>query len=341
VAEARVISSGVPPLTIGDAAQRVLQEQARTMRRYAQKVRRGKDPEDVHQMRVASRRLRAVLRELRSHLVVDPRIRRGLRWLAGRLGAVRDTDVILALLEEHRGAARGVEAQRHAALVAELERRRGKARRRLRAALAEPRYRRLTTRLRRSAAAPATTGQADATAARVLTDALERMAGELERHPAMAATTPSADELHALRIAFKRTRYVLDLHAAVGGPAYDVERRLACELQDVLGALHDHDLLLGWLAEGQGAFAGPWPVLEQRLTAGRRRLLGRFRRLRKQWRERTRADAMVAPLAEPRFVHLEPRPMTLRLVAGGKNVASEEVRGQQSEVRSANLHSAP
>lgn len=320
-----MISSGQAPLTIGDAAQRVLQEQARAMRRYAQKVRRGKDPEDVHQMRVASRRLRAVLRELRAHLLVDPRIRRGLKWLARRLGAVRDADVILALLEEHRGAARGVEAQRHAALVALLEKRRAKARRSLREALDRDRYRRLTTRLRRSAAAPATTGRADATAGRVLTDTLERMAGELERHAAMTAAVPSADELHALRIAFKRTRYVLDLHAAVGGPAYDVERRLARELQDVLGVLHDHDLLLGWLAEGKGAFAGPWPVLEARLTAGRRRLLGRFRRLRKQWQERTRPDATVAPLAEPRFVHLEPRPMTLRLVAGGKSVAAREV----------------
>jgi CHAD domain-containing protein len=253
---------------------------------------------------------------------VDSRVRRELRRLAGHLGVVRDADVILALLGTHVPQVAGVEATRLLALVGSLGRRRAKARRRLVGALDRPRYARLTRRLASYAQAPAVTGDPDVLAERVLAEAIERLAGEVEREPAMVDAKPSPESLHALRIAFKRLRYVLDFHAAIGGPAYDVEREMARTMQDVLGEVHDHDLLLSWMEAGTGTFAGPWPVLDARLASERTTLYRRFLRLRRRWRERTRAAPNVAPLEEPRFVHLEARPVALRLVSGGKQVAS-------------------
>ena len=65
-------------------------------------VRLGDDPEDVHQVRVATRRLRSDLRTFRP--VLDPEwdesLRAELKWLGGLLGAVRDADVLLDRLEE-------------------------------------------------------------------------------------------------------------------------------------------------------------------------------------------------------------------------------------------------
>lgn len=58
-------------------------------------VRHG-DPGAVHDMRVAARRLRATLRSFRPVLDADRTepVRAELRWLAHRLGAVRDSDVL-------------------------------------------------------------------------------------------------------------------------------------------------------------------------------------------------------------------------------------------------------
>lgn len=54
------------------------------------------DPEYLHQMRVAVRRLRAGLAACASALPADPFdvIRAELKWLGARLGAARDWDVL-------------------------------------------------------------------------------------------------------------------------------------------------------------------------------------------------------------------------------------------------------
>src|SRR5258705_12274945 len=61
-------------------------------------ARNGRDPEDVHQMRVAVRRLRAILRASRS--LFDPnwadRLRRDLKWLGTAPGPGRDLYVLHA-----------------------------------------------------------------------------------------------------------------------------------------------------------------------------------------------------------------------------------------------------
>jgi CHAD domain-containing protein len=138
-------------------------------------------------------------------------------------------------------------------------------------------------------------------------------------HEAMRETRPTPEALHDLRIAVKWLRYTLDFHGEAGGLAYDAEHALARDLQDVLGELRDHDLLLAMLA-ADGADA--WPQLTARVTEGRHRLWRRFLELRRRWHARTRPAQTVAPLAEPRFVNLEVTPVQLRLVTPHKSVAA-------------------
>ena len=54
------------------------------------------DPDSVHTMRVATRRLRSALKTFRPLFVPEERrlLRAELRWLAAELGAARDADVI-------------------------------------------------------------------------------------------------------------------------------------------------------------------------------------------------------------------------------------------------------
>jgi len=60
-----------------------------------------------------------------------------------------------------------------------------------------------------------------------------------------AALDPAnVEELHDMRIAAKRLRYVLELTGFVFGKPADTARRRARDLQDILGEIHDCDVML-------------------------------------------------------------------------------------------------
>ena len=126
---------------IAEGARRVLRRFFGRMLAREDAVSKDDDPEDVHQMRVASRRLRAALQIVEGIYDADDirRYRRGLRRVAQALADVRDLDVFrghvlgyLAGLPEDARAdiaplVAAVEAQRDqasAALVGDLDRRR-------------------------------------------------------------------------------------------------------------------------------------------------------------------------------------------------------------------------
>lgn len=318
--------SPAPALTTRQAAGKIFAAQVRLIGHHEKGARQGGEPEDVHQMRVATRRLRAALRVFDGFLAPKQRIRKGLPWTARRLGRVRDHDVVIALLEDrHRHALYGEEAKRLDALLAGLKERRYAAQERLEKSMKKGRYEKLRRALDDFAKRPRFAGDEDAMAARTLAEAIAQRGGVVAKDVAMTEAEPTPDELHRLRIEYKRLRYVLDFHAETCGMAYEVERKLAREMQECLGELHDHDLLLFWLERGEDFFAGPWPALQPRLAVDRQKLFRRFLRLRKRWMERTKADATVATIEEPRFVSLEAAPVTLRLITTPKQVASTMV----------------
>ena len=326
--------SPAPALTVRQAASRIVARQVRDLVLHEKGARRGAT-EAVHQMRVQTRRLLAALALFANVLRPGRRAGRArLRWLARALGRVRDLDVIAALLEErHLPHLAGVEAARLEDLVAALKERRWRAQRRLKAMLARGRYAKLKAALQERARRPRfrKSGDEDAMAARFLADRIHREARRVSAHRGMTERAPAAADLHALRIAVKRLRYVLDFHAETCGIAFDEERTLTRDLQDCLGEIHDHDVLLSWFSgQAEAAatpveaalFAGAWRVLPERLSADRARLARRFLRLRRKWLRRTEPAGIVAPLEEPRFVTLEAAPVQLRLSPPQKTVAS-------------------
>jgi CHAD domain-containing protein len=203
---------------IRDQAERVLAHDPGT--------RLGTDPEELHQLRVATRRLRAFLRAGRE--LLDPQwaepVREELRWLGGSLGPVRDLDVLI----EHLAPAvesLGEDVRAGRTLLRALERDRRAARRKLLKALDSERYFALLDALE----------QPIATVAEVPT--LEAIhAGEHRRlgKAARALGPESPDEdLHAARINVKRARYAAELLGA------DQYVKSAKRLQDVLGEHQD------------------------------------------------------------------------------------------------------
>ncbi len=204
----------------------------------------GEDPEELHQMRVAVRRMRAMLKAARPLLerTWADDLRAELGWLGRALGPVRDADV---LIERLRGqAATFDDTGREAvetlieALVAERE----TARAEMLATLSSRRY----TALLRSLAT-AVSQQLPTPRGRVAVPPLVELVHteyrRLCKAVRAAGENPPDEVLHALRIQGKRLRYTGELVAASGRkPVRKPVRKLVAStvaLQDVLGEHQD------------------------------------------------------------------------------------------------------
>ncbi len=214
----------------------MLERQRRGILAHDPGVRIGGDPEDVHQMRVAVRRSRAVLRAARPLLdrtATEP-VRDELEWLGDLLGPVRDLDVLLEDLDERLAAL--PEDDRFAAkrIVQALAAERDLARARLLEGLESERYLALLDRLARLAAEPPASEKEKP---------LQKLAaGQFKRLRVCVAELdddPSDAQLHRVRVLAKRARYTAELaEATVGKPASRFIDR-AKELQDVIGEHQD------------------------------------------------------------------------------------------------------
>ncbi len=112
-------------------------------------VRLDEDPEDVHQARVATRRLRSDLRTFRAYLPDDWAldIRAELGWLAEALGRARDADVLFERLHGQVDSLDQRDAEAAGALLGRLVAEQGDAREALLKVLDTDRYGALLDRL--------------------------------------------------------------------------------------------------------------------------------------------------------------------------------------------------
>jgi len=216
-------------------------------------TRLGKDPECLHQMRVATRRARSVLR------VAGPlfeekwsaSLRAELSWLGGVLGGVRDLDVLTAHLRSECETLEPAEADALRPVFSGLSAERKKARAALTRALNGKRYASLLARLEEAATSPllGENGVAlDARAAKEfdkLTKSMKRLGSE-----------PTDEELHRARISGKRARYAAELAAEVAPRSPESFIEKAKDFQDVVGVHQDAVVAeekLRVLAHGDGA----------------------------------------------------------------------------------------
>jgi CHAD domain-containing protein len=209
-----------------DDLQRALRGHVRELVEREPGVRLGADPEELHKQRVATRRLRSLLRSTRSQLE-DPervdRLRDELRWLGGLLGEVRDRDVLIAYLLEELATID--EAAAFGGILELLDAEREEARKELLAALDSPRYRTLLEELEQPPALRE--GERVETAAEAEYDRLRKAVKRLGKDPA-------DQELHRVRKTAKRARYAAE---TLDGESRFVSR--AKDVQDVLGEHQD------------------------------------------------------------------------------------------------------
>jgi len=226
----------------------------------------GDDVEGVHQLRVATRRLRSALSLFRPVLPRADYFRflGDVKWLAAALGPARDWDVFHDELIEPVRLAMGAEsAEDFLALDAAITRRRAAAREAARAAIASPRHARFQIDFgewlesrgwRRQEVSEDSVRLFNPVVdlADALLDRRHRKAKRVGRNFAALSTA----RRHELRIALKKLRYAAEFFQSLHEP-HLVRRYIArlSGLQDALGHLNDtttaHRLSRDLHAEGE------------------------------------------------------------------------------------------
>jgi CHAD domain-containing protein len=204
------------------------------------------EPDSVHQMRVATRRLRSLLatyRRLYGRSVTDP-VRDELKWLGGVLGAARDAEVqrerlLAAAAEEPEDVLLGPVATR---IDTDLQAEYSEAHAAVVEALDGGRYLSLLRSLDAVVTSPPGEPAAQRRAAEVLPRLVRRSWKRLrkaERTASAAAPEERAAALHEVRKSAKRARYAAEaVQPVFGRPAARFGSRMKA-LQTHLGELQD------------------------------------------------------------------------------------------------------
>ncbi|WP_284749388.1 CYTH and CHAD domain-containing protein [Amycolatopsis sp. RTGN1] len=255
------------------------------------------DVEDsVHQMRVATRKLRSALRTFGSIVDVSAPLADELKWLGQQLAPARDAEVSEQRLREQLDdlPSELVFGPLRQYLTRYFAREAEEGRTRALAALEGKRYRNLLRALDKVVTDPPLTGRARKPAKSALRKPLRKAAEKLRRAEAAARDLDGLEletALHEVRKKAKRARYAADTVKPVYGKKLREWRKNVKAVQRTLGEHQDttvgrdvlHHLAIAGHAEGQNTFTFGM-VYERDAEAAERlreRFAGEWRRLRK------------------------------------------------------------
>lgn len=205
----------LPQDSFSDAGIKIIGLQVYRMRANIEGTIRDLDPEFLHDLRVATRRARFVLKIFGEIWEPDEiqNLRRELKWIAQSVSDVRDLDVLLARLEVDLNKA-GASQETRGKVYAILDKQRAVALNGLRSALRSDRYSSLISRLRRL-------GSRERSANNDLTKLahtrafffIQKALSKIRKYRKLKAKKLEDVDLHRLRIDFKRLRYTCEFFA--------------------------------------------------------------------------------------------------------------------------------
>jgi CHAD domain-containing protein len=193
------------------------------------------DAENLHQLRVASRRARAFLRVARE--LVDAgwaaELNAALRTFGQASGDARDLDVLLEHLRSEAPTLGAPDSEGALQLIRMLERDRDELQTRLETTLDSREHRALLEQLALPVEAAAEPS------GRTLAELAARELRRLVAQVCALGKAPADEKLHELRIRVKRVRYAAELGGLRGGGRTARVIQAATSLQDILGAHQD------------------------------------------------------------------------------------------------------
>ncbi len=247
-----------PSMSAGEVAFAVLRRQFAEMRSHEGGTRLGEDPEELHDMRVPTRRMRAAMKVFRDALPERAGwFEEELRWVAGALGEVRDLDVQLERLEGWKEEADEETAKYLDKVVGIIERRRARAREDMLAVLDSERYDRLESSfaqmLRRGPEREVARADSKELAGEPITAVapalISRRHGKWRKAAKRLDASSSPEDFHDARKKGKRLRYTLEFVSEVyGEPVQKLVKPLKT-LQDDLGDHQDAVVAASFLRE--------------------------------------------------------------------------------------------
>jgi len=249
-----------PSMSLGEVAFDVLRRQFAEMQDHEPGTRLGEDPEELHDMRVPTRRMRVAMKVFQGALPERARwLREELRWVAHALGDVRDLDVKIERFQAWKREAGEESSGFLNRILAITHERREEARENMLEVLDSVRYERLLSSfaemLRLGPAAELELAQANGNerAGEPVTAAAPPLISRRYRKWRKAAKrldeTSPPEAFHDVRKKGKRLRYTLEFVSEVyGEPVQKLVEPLKA-LQDDLGDHQDAVIAARYLRE--------------------------------------------------------------------------------------------
>jgi CHAD domain-containing protein len=284
-------------------------------------ARLGDNPDELHDLRVAGRRLDAILRQFRSSLPASfLRIRPTLKKVLGVLGNARDLDVALSELETFSRELPESDRESVEPLKQHLLSERARARARMLSVLDSVSVQKRLQELTSLLAVPSAASQQSSPelALNVAPELIRRRYRKVRKGADLLAADSSMEAYHEVRGHVKKLRYALEAVAVIYGKPADEMLRTLCRWQEKLGVQQDAAVasrrlkalasappkgippetlfLMGRLAEHYVSTA----VRARKLYAkGYRKVRGRWKRLRMKFEDSVVNDAPKLPDSGP------------------------------------------
>src|SRR5262245_7631010 len=237
-------------------SEMIIRQRLAALGRTLPGARKG-DVHAVHQARVATRRIREALPVI-AHGRAGKSLTKSVRRLTRALGPVRELDVALMNLDQLResGDVPQTAIVRLHQLITEERQRLGGEMVRVIAQYNLP-------KLQKKAVAAARRGIPARTGTRDPRQVAEAMSRAARRAVALRASMENAggmylpDRLHQVRIAVKKLRYALEIARDLSGSRATARIRTLKRVQDLLGRMHDHEMLIARTRAVQSTAGAP------------------------------------------------------------------------------------
>lgn len=230
-----------------EAARKVLLADFIQMLEYEAGSRAGTDMENVHKMRVATRKMRSTLWEMRDYF--DPKstkkFEKGLKMVARTLGDVRDLDVMIKNLVEFRATQETEEVDHLKSVLGEIDQERTTARNTLISLLDSKRFQKFVDQQQKVLISSSKDVKAHSDqpvvpiqVRHVLPVLIQERLSQIKAYDVVIGDA-SFEQLHGLRIEFKRLRYIVSGFESVLGSTAEKFIVELKQIQDHLGELND------------------------------------------------------------------------------------------------------
>lgn len=236
-----------PEDTMAEAGRKILLADFVQMLEHEAGSRIGEDIEHVHQMRVATRRMRSAFRLLEAYYkpgAIQPYIQ-GLRQIARRLGKIRDLDVMIDDLQQYQAKQPPEHEHVFDSIIERLDKRRRRARKKFVRFLDSPdyqtfveQYARFLTKVGKGARSQDADGVVPYQVRHVLPTIIHQHLADVRAYDTVIDNRDQLT-LHALRIEFKRLRYAITYFTDVLGTSARNYISEIKKMQDYLGRLND------------------------------------------------------------------------------------------------------